>query len=451
MKLPGGTIICARNASSYYDAVIVGGGMVGNAMACSLGAKKSFQSKSVLLLDAGRSPSLSSFESGAPFNNRVVATSPTSIDIFKKLGVWERINSHRAKKVNRLFVFDSCSTSEIEFERGQNEEVAYIIENDLIVGSLYEKLADYKNVDVKTGAKVEVCSIPNGLENMATIKLENGDVIETSLLIGADGVNSKVRHASNVDYTTFNYNQHGLVGIVNIETANGKNETAWQRFTTLGPVALLPLSDTISGLTWSTSPEEAQRLKQLPADQFVDELNSALFSQDDQLPYVNQAIFALNKMNPFRTETFGRKAEGTTPPHIISVQDKSRASFPLGFGNAHSYITTRCALIGDAAHRMHPLAGQGVNLGWSDVQILDKILGDAVREGADIGSITYLREYDSAAQKHNLPVMVSVDLLNRIYRTDAPAIVAARAFGLNAFNSLGPVKNFLMNYLSAHR
>lgn len=148
------------------------------------------------------------------------------------MGVWDQINSHRTKKVNRLFVFDSCSTSEIEFERGQQEEVAFIIENDLIVGSLYEKLAEYKNVDVKTGAKVEDCSIPNALENMATIKLENGDVIETSLLvrinflknylflefqIGADGVNSKVRHASNLDYTTFNYNQHGLVAIVNIE------------------------------------------------------------------------------------------------------------------------------------------------------------------------------------------------------------------------------------------
>ncbi|EGT37605.1 hypothetical protein CAEBREN_32409 [Caenorhabditis brenneri] len=451
MKLAGGTVSCARNASSYYDAVIVGGGMVGNAMACSLGANKSFTSKNVLLLDAGRSPSLSSFESGAPFNNRVVAISPTSIDTFKKLGVWERISSHRAKKVKRLFVFDSCSTSEIEFERGQQEEVAYIIENDLIVGSLYEKLSEYKNIDVKTEAKVAECSIPNGLENMATIKLENGNVIETSLLIGADGVNSKVRQSSNLDYSTFNYNQHGLVAIVNIETSNGKNETAWQRFTTLGPVALLPLSDTVSGLTWSTSPEEAQRLKQLPPDQFVDELNHALFSQDDQLPYVNQAIFALNRMNPFRSETFGRKAEGTTPPHVITVQDKSRASFPLGFGNAHSYITTRCALIGDSAHRMHPLAGQGVNLGWSDVQILDKVLGDAVREGADIGSVTYLREYDSAAQKHNLPVMVSVDLLNRLYRTDAPAVVAVRSLGLNTFNSLGPVKRFLMNYLSAHR
>lgn len=111
-----------------------------------------------------------------------------------------------------------------------------------------------------------------------------------TLQIGADGVNSKVRNASNLDYTTFNYNQHGLVAIVEIQvyqidqqlhnklsqTSNGKNETAWQRFTKLGPVALLPLSDTVSGLTWSTSPEEAQRLKHLPADQFVDELNNAL-------------------------------------------------------------------------------------------------------------------------------------------------------------------------------
>ncbi|CAI5451988.1 unnamed protein product [Caenorhabditis angaria] len=441
-----------RNASThYYDTVIVGGGMVGNAMACSLGSNQSFNSKSVLLLDAGNSPNLSNFSKGKEYSNRVVATSPTSIDIFKKLGVWETIENQRAKKVNRLFVFDSCSSSEIEFERESNDEVAYIIENDLIVAALFEKLQNFKNVQIRSNAKVAECRIPNSLENMATLKLENGDVIETSLLIGADGVNSKVRQSSDVNYTSFNYNQHGLVAILEIEPIDGKNETAWQRFTKLGPVALLPLSDNLSGLTWSTSPEEAQRLKNLPTDQFVDELNKALFSQEDQIAPINQILFALNRLNPLRKDTFGRKSDGAIPPQVISVQDKTRASFPLAFGNAHSYISTRCALIGDAAHRMHPLAGQGVNLGWSDVQILDEVLTNAVREGADIGGITYLKDYDSKAQKHNLPVMVSVDILNRLYRTDAPAIVAIRSLGLDTFNALGPVKNFLINYLSAHR
>ncbi|EFO98890.1 CRE-COQ-6 protein [Caenorhabditis remanei] len=444
LKIAGDSVrvISSRNASSYYDAVIVGGGMVGNAMACSLGLNASFASKSVLLLDSGKPPSLSSFESGAPYKNRVVAITPTSQDVFKKLDIWDRMNAHRVRKVNRLYVFDSCSTSEIEFEREKQEEVAFIIENELIVAALYDKLPDCRNVEVRTEAKVEEVSIPNALEQMAYVKLANGDVIETSLLIGADGANSKVRRAANVGYTTFDYNQHGLVGTVDIEP--------FLVFAKLGPVALLPLSDSVSALTWSTSPEEAKRLKNLPADQFVDELNNALFSQEEQQPLVNQALFAFNRLNPFRWETFGRKPDGTTPPHVISVRD-NRGTFPLGFGSAHRYIAPRCALIGDAAHKMHPLAGQGVNLGWSDVQILDQILGDAVREGADIGSLTYLKEFDSAAQKHNLPVMVSVDLLNRLYRTDAPAIVAARAFGLNAFNSLGPVKNFLINYLSAHR
>ncbi|CAD6198025.1 unnamed protein product [Caenorhabditis auriculariae] len=414
-----------RFASNYYDAVIVGGGLVGNAMACALGSNKQMSSKKILLLESNKESHLSEIPQPT-YSNRVSAVSPRSVELFKKLDVWDRISSYRAKKINSMQVLDSCSTSSIHFDRPSEQEIAYVIENTIIVAALFEKLKSLSrnsNLDIRTSSIVTECIVPQSLDDLATVSLASGETFETSLLIGADGFNSKVRQAANVDYTSWNYDQSGLVATIEVEALNN-NETAWQRFTRQGPVALLPLSPSLSSLVWTTTPEEAERLRLLPEDQFVDELNDALFSQEDQSGAVNQTLFA-----------------------VLTPEQR----FSLGFGNAHSYVTSRCALIGDAAHRVHPLAGQGVNLGWNDVITLDKVLTKAVREGADLGSITYLQEYDTTSQRYNVPIMVSIDFLNRLYRTNAPAVVLLRSLGLSTVNFMKPLKDFMIHYLSASR
>ncbi|CAI4227252.1 unnamed protein product [Auanema sp. JU1783] len=432
--------------SSYYDAVIVGGGMVGNALACALGSSPSLAKRKVLVLEGGQPKGLAR-KAPSTYSNRVSAVSPASIDLFKSFDIWKQLENYGVKKVSRLHVLDSCSTAEVSFDQPErNKEIAYIIENDAIVGALFEKLQTLSSVEVRTGASVKNCRLPNEKDSheLATVELADGKTIETSLIIGADGFKSRVREAMNVEYSGWSYEQAGLVATLNLEGAG--NDIAWQRFSKLGPIALLPLSDTVSSLVWTTTPEEAKRLIALSPDSFIDELNHALFTEEDQNAVVNQTLFLLSRACPSSWEN----SRGV-PPQIISLQSDTRAAFPLGFGHAKSYVTTRAALVGDAAHRVHPLAGQGVNLGWSDVTILAKILERAHNEGADWGLLNYLSEYDTIAQRHNVPVMVSIDWLNRLYRTDSTPLVMLRSLGLAGFNKLTPLKDLLVKQLSTQR
>ncbi|KHJ75992.1 hypothetical protein OESDEN_24389 [Oesophagostomum dentatum] len=252
-----------------------------------------------------------------------------------------------------------------------------------MIWALYDRIKETcPSVEVRDKAAVKNCILPLSLENVAAIELDNGDKIETSLVIGADGVRSKVRQAMHADYTAFNYEQCGLVATLVVETP-GNNDIAWQRFCRSGPIAFLPLSHNLSSLTWTTSTDHANRLLALSKDEFVDELNYTMFTDEDQNDCVNKSLFAMSKL-PFLSNDL---APTPQPPHVVTLQGDTRAAFPLGFGHTHTYVHPRGVLIGDAAHRIHPLAGQGVNLGWHDVMVLNGILGQAAAAGADIGNI----------------------------------------------------------------
>uniref|UniRef100_A0A0N4ZTN3 Ubiquinone biosynthesis monooxygenase COQ6, mitochondrial n=1 Tax=Parastrongyloides trichosuri TaxID=131310 RepID=A0A0N4ZTN3_PARTI len=448
-------IIQARNCSSIsklYDVVIVGGGMVGNAMAAALGTSKRMANSKILLLEAGKTQQL--LKKTEIYSNRVSAVSPASVDLFKKLGVWDTISSYRAQPVEEMHVMDDCSQSNIFFEPDPSSKViAHIIENNVIISSLCDKTSKLKNIEMRDNVVVESIKLPESLGNLAEIKLRDGSFISTNLVIGADGFKSSVRNAMGVNYTTWEYDQMGLVATLKINAYGLKNNTAWQRFTPLGPLALLPLSDNYSSLVWTTSPENAKKLLGLKEDEFVDELNYHLQTETNQNSCVNQILFGFEKFInclPLGTATNEASlASGVKIPNVLSLQTDTRAAFPLGFGHAHNYIAPRSVIIGDAAHRMHPLAGQGVNLGWSDVRILVNIIEKTMAEGGDIGSLTYLKEYENEAQRHNLPVMVGVDWLNRLYRTDFTPVVMARSLGLFTVNKLTPLKDLLV-YTASH-
>uniref|UniRef100_A0A914UQU0 Ubiquinone biosynthesis monooxygenase COQ6, mitochondrial n=1 Tax=Plectus sambesii TaxID=2011161 RepID=A0A914UQU0_9BILA len=433
-------------SSDYYDVIVVGGGLVGNAMACNFGLNSNFQEKKLLLLEAGGTRSL-----GAPsklYSNRVSAVSPSSKRLFQKLGIWDRLEAYRVKSVRQLQVMDSCSQSAIHFERQSfQSEVAWIIENDAIIGALFDKLASdcSKNVTVKSKARLKSCSLPADTSELAQVVLEDGSVFETKLIIGADGAKSKVREAMEIGYTGWEYGQKAIVATLQV-SGGADNEVAWQRFTPFGPVAILPLSANLSSLVWTTSPDKCDQLLALNEDEFVDQLNEALWSEETQDSFVNKALFTVDSM---LSTVLPATSVVQLPPTITGLQSDSRAAFPLGFGHAHTYVKPRAALIGDAAHRVHPLAGQGVNLGWGDVQELIEVLQKVVRSGGDLGSMTSLAEYDSRRQMRNVPTMVAIDWLNRLYGTNFAPVVMARSLGLYGVNRFGALKNLIMDRASA--
>lgn len=225
---------------------------------------------------------------------------------------------------------------------------------------------------------------------------------------------------------------------LNADEAAG-NTVAWQRFLPTGPVAMLPLTDTLSSLVWSTSVEHAKELLRMEPEAFVDALNDAyLKNYKSNVVVTNimktfEGILALNK-NKIQQ----------LPPKVVKVQEKSRAAFPLGFGHASSYVCGGAALIGDAAHRVHPLAGQGVNLGFGDVLELTEVLAESVYSGSGLGSLQYLLKYEQERLKVNVPIMVGVHALQRLYCNDFPPLVLARSLGLKITNMTPPLKQFFM-------
>ncbi|XP_076047852.1 ubiquinone biosynthesis protein COQ6, mitochondrial isoform X4 [Oratosquilla oratoria] len=378
--------VAGRKSSSddtHYDIVIAGGGMVGFAMANAIGQSSRMSNHSILMLEGAPNKSWSLPEE---YSNRVCALSQHTQKLFSRLGVWDEIMSMRAHPVRRMQVWEACSEAMIALQHNDmNEEVAHLVENDVIVHALKQRLPPH--VKVEYGSKIASYELPTESKERVSISLEEGKTITTDFLIGADGAKSKVRDALGTKYLTWEYDQIGIVATVELSEPC-ENTVAWQRFLPTGPVALLPLSDTKSSLVWSTTKTKAKDLLDSSEDDFIDELNRALWDENE----LNQSVENLHGRWMDMLEAVFPGGTGDSrqlPPSIKAIVPNSRAGFPLGLGHALHYVGPRVALIGDAAHRVHPLAGQGVNLGFGDVACLTQTLEEAVLEGGDI-EINYI-------------------------------------------------------------
>eukprot|EP01134_Creolimax_fragrantissima_P004167 CFRG4167T1 len=427
------------NTPEHYDVVVVGGGMAGAAMTCALGASSSLRHLRVLMLDAAKGPPKMP-ERSSSYSNRVVALRPSSVDLLDKLGVWSCIENVRAQPYRNMEVWDSVSGGSIEFnaEEVGRDFFGYLVENDLIQASLLAKIDEYKNVNTTYGSKVSSFDWGDTETNeSAVITLEGGNSVTTRLVIGADGANSFARRSAGLSHVGWEYGQWGVVATVDISTT-GANNTAWQRFLPTGPVAVLPLTDTKSSLVWSTTQPIAKQLCAMTPDDFVQALNTALTEDPDQMfPFTEMTAHSmLRKRSP--SPPMG------APPVPVSVSEKSRGMFPLGLGHSNHYVRKRLALIGDAAHRMHPLAGQGVNAGLADVLAMTENIENSASVGEDIGGIHQLLHYESQQQATNVPLLAATDALKRLFSSDFAPLAILRGIGLNTANGLTPLKNSLM-------
>ncbi|XP_005111749.1 ubiquinone biosynthesis monooxygenase COQ6, mitochondrial [Aplysia californica] len=436
--------------NDYADIVISGGGMVGGSMACALGNNKMLKNKRIVLLEASKDKG--DYVLPNSYSNRTCALSPSTRRLLESFGAWQEIEALRYHPVLRMQVWESCSDSLITFNNpDMTDSLAYIVENDVILAGIMRALkAQGNRVEIRYGTKVETFSLPGKEEDniklpYVGLQLSDGSELRTKLLIGADGMNSAVRDAAGFHTMTRDYKQTAVVATLVLGDTT-LNNTAWQRFLPTGPIALLPLSDKLSSLVWTTTPQDAKHLQQIPADSFVDAVNDALWHEREKNPLAGQMLEAFKTVvqNVFPDSDPSRQL----PPTVIDVQEGSRAAFPLKLIHSSQYVQSRVALIGDAGHRLHPLAGQGVNLGFGDVECLNEVLGEAVRSGADPGSLTPLLRYESERQRHNVPVMLSIDGLQRLYSTEFTPLVVLRSLGLQATNSLSFIKKKIIEQAS---
>lgn len=433
------------NFKGNFDVIIAGGGMVGCTLACAFAKNKLLSNLNVLLLESNPSKK---YKLTPEYSNRVVALNQNTKSLMNSLNVWKHVENMRLQPVRYMQVWDASSDAMISFNSSEllDDDVAYIVENDVLLHAINNELDSISGSNVKIiyNAKISDYQLPKEYTETpkTTVKMSNGDTYTCQLLVGADGANSAVRQAMGVQYLSWSYNQMGVVATLHL-AEECENNTAWQRWLPTGPVAILPLDSKRSSLVWSTWQDNAKELLKLSEEQFVDTLNDALWKQ---YPRSNGVQTVTSWMSSaLKQAGLPDGIARQLPPSIHSVVPSSRAAFPLGFGHSTRYIAPGVALIGDAAHRVHPLAGQGVNLGFGDVKDLAELLADAVYSGLEITDNNWMEKYESSRQRHNVPTQLMIEMLHRLYTVDLLPVVLARSVGLQLTNALQPLKKLIMN------
>ena len=344
---------------------------------------------------------LTEFDDSKPYDLRVSAISRFSQQVLEQAGVWQSIQNKRVSPYEAMHVWDATGEGEIHFSAAEIGEanLGHIIENQVIQISLADQAKNSPFIDWLCPNTLKDLSIN---DDFAVATLDDDTTLSAPLIIGADGARSQLRDKVNIEVDRQDYGQHGLVALVTTEQNN--QATAWQRFLPTGPLAFLPLADGTSSIVWT-----------LPADR-----SPAYLAMDDE------------KFMQTLGEALDHKLGNVT---AVS----KRAAFPFYGTQAQQYVKKRVALIGDAAHTIHPLAGQGVNLGIKDAEELAKQLLNSI--SSDLGSLKLLRKYERARRGDNVATMRAMEGFRLLFGHSASAVVNARNFGLNTLNKLPVVKN----------
>ncbi len=382
------------NASS--DILVCGAGVVGMSAALAF-ARSGWQ---VTLIDAGPPPAASP---GAQMQLRVSTLNPASRRLFEALGAWAGVEERRAYAFSAMYVWDAGGAGHIRFDAASlgAQSLGHVVENEVMRAALYDALRASERVALRfeaTPSELEV-------ERRARCTLAAGETLEAALLVGADGHDSWVRKAAGLGTTGADYGQTAVVCAVRTERSH--EATAWQRFLAGGPVAVLPLGPHTASIVWSLEQSEAARLRALDDEAFGARLAAAL----------EHRLGAMSVLGP-------------------------RAGFPLRRQQARRYVAPRVALIGDAAHTIHPLAGQGVNLGLMDAAALAQCLPHAPRR-ADAGDWRALRAYERWRRGENQLVSLSMDGFHHLFGNDNYWLRWLRNAGLTVTDGCGPVKRAL--------
>jgi len=377
------------------DIVVVGGGMVGSLTAVAL-AECGFD---VVLVERKWPADFTSEK----YDLRVSAISYASQKMFETVDAWSRMKAMRVCPYTRMRVWEGDAQTEFDSDSIGRSQLGHIVENSVIQLSLLQRAKEL--VEVICPASIDsLVSVKEGI----SVTLDNGRVITSSLIVAADGANSVVRRLAGINTVGEEYDQHALVA--SVTTSLPQQDITWQRFTADGPQAFLPLVENRASLVWYQQPEFIASLKSLTDAALIDSFHEHF---PDQL---------------------GR---------IVSIE--GIGSFPLNWQHAANYVKPGIALVGDAAHSVHPLAGQGVNMGMLDAAALVEVIAGAGRH--DIGSMRVLRRYERWRKGSNWMMIRFLHTIQRSFQPHAreheplpeAAIRAARRFALGAAHHIEPL------------
>ncbi len=385
----------------YSDILIVGGGMVGSALAAAL----SGHGLSIAVLEqAPPAP----FDAAQPPDLRVSAISPASARFLAGIGAWDAVLAMRAAPYLRMQVWEGEEADGTLFTAEEAGEAAlgHIVENRVVQLAATQALRQCADVDYLAPAAIRrIVYQPFA----SRVELEDGRQLSTRLLIAADGARSSVRDAAGIGVTSWDYPMHALVACC--EQEQTQQDITWQRFTPTGPQAFLPLTGEYGSLVWYHRPPDVQRLLAL---------------DEAELAAAFHAAFP-RKLGAIR--------------RIVA-----KGSFALTRRHAQRYVKDGVALVGDAAHTIHPLAGQGVNLGFQDAAKLAEVIREAAAQGRDFAAVDALQRYQRARKPANLAMQTAMDAFCYGFGNDIAPLRLARKLGMRVANHAGPLKREAIRY-----
>ena len=391
----------SSDTTTKVDLFIVGGGMIGSALAARLATSGMriaiLESLPPAPFDASSTPDL-----------RVSALSPASISFLEQAQAWPAIQAMRSAPFKRMQVWEKRQDQGTLFDAAEIDApcLGHIVENRLVQLACLSTLEGHGNVTVLCPEEISAIDCHDG---HSSISLKSGQQFTATLLAGADGAQSIVRRAAGIALDSMQYPMHALVATVGI--TGGERDITWQRFTPDGPQSLLPLPGDYASLVWYHRPSEVKRLLALD----------------------NEAL-----LNAFRTHF------PAALPQITGLVQKG--SFALTRSHANEYARAGIVLIGDAAHTIHPLAGQGVNLGFQDAAVLSELLLKAWQQGKTIGALPLLKQYERERKLANHLMQRAMDAFSYGFSNDIAPLRLLRNVGLRLANHQGPLKREVIRY-----
>ena len=381
--------------------------MVGASLACLL-AKTGIH---IALVEA-RLPQ--DYQADDPYDLRVSAINPFSRQVLVDTGAWSLIQAMRVSPYEAMQVWEAQGQGEIRFEAAEigEPQLGHIIENRIIQLGLLAALKQYTNVELIAPARLEqLHQQPNKQldkqQDKVILELDTGLSLSAPLVVGADGASSPLRQLAHIAVQRKDYGQQGLVAVV--ETVKSHQRTAWQCFLPTGPIAFLPLSPRQCSIVWTLPADIATRMLALSEAEFKQQLAQAIEGRLGDINRVSQ-----------------------------------RAAFPLKGSQATNYVQTGIALIGDAAHTIHPLAGLGVNLGFKDAAKLAQILNSVTPH--QFGDFKVLRRYERARRGDNILTMKAMEAFSLLFGHQNEWVKSVRNTGVNWMNQSSAIKRLLIKF-----